>query len=54
MAGEQYGRTRAMSDENGQPLKVAGPATPVSILGLDGTPAAGDQFVVTKDEKSAE
>ena len=53
VAGEQYGRTRAMSDENGQPLKVAGPATPVSILGLDGTPAAGDQFVVTKDEKSA-
>ncbi|MEK9891601.1 MAG: translation initiation factor IF-2 [Pseudomonadales bacterium] len=53
VAGEQYGRTRAMTDENGQPLKMAGPATPVSILGLDGTPAAGDQFVVTKDERSA-
>ena len=53
VAGQQYGRTRAMNDENGEPLKIAGPATPVSILGLDGTPAAGDQFVVTKDEKSA-
>ena len=40
LAGLQYGRVRAMLDENGQPIKVAGPSIPVEILGLDGTPDA--------------
>ena len=53
VAGEQFGRVRALLDENGKPVKIAGPATPVSILGLDGTPGAGDSFMVTKDEKRA-
>jgi len=53
VAGENYGRVRAITDESGQMLKSAGPATPVSILGLDGTPGAGDPFTVTKDEKAA-
>jgi len=39
LAGLQYGRVRAMLDENGQPIKVAGPSIPVEILGLDGTPS---------------
>jgi len=53
VAGEYYGRVRALNDEHNKQLKTAGPATPVSILGLNGTPAAGDPFLVAKDEKKA-
>ena len=53
LAGLQYGRVRAMLDENGQPIKLAGPSIPVEILGLDGTPDAGDLFVAVESEKRA-
>lgn len=53
LAGTNYGRVRAMLDENGKQVPTAGPSIPVEILGLDGTPDAGDQFVVLKDEKQA-
>jgi translation initiation factor IF-2 len=53
VAGEQFGRVRALDDENGIRVKSAGPATPVSVLGLNGTPGAGDSFMVTRDEKRA-
>ena len=53
LAGVNYGRVRAMLDENGQPIKEAGPSIPVEILGLDGTPDAGDDLTVLTDEKKA-
>ena len=53
VAGEYYGRVRALNDEHNKQVKSAGPATPVAILGLSGTPAAGDPFLVAKDEKKA-
>jgi translation initiation factor IF-2 len=53
LAGLQYGRVRAMLDENGQPIEEAGPSIPVEILGLDGTPDAGDQFAVVESERRA-
>ncbi|MCR8921235.1 translation initiation factor IF-2 [Dasania sp. GY-MA-18] len=53
LAGHHYGRVRAMNDENGQPIKEAGPSIPVEILGLDGTPDAGDSFMVLENEKKA-
>ena len=53
VAGEYYGRVRAINDEHNNQVKSAGPATPVAILGLGGTPAAGDPFLVAKDEKKA-
>ncbi len=53
VAGEYYGRVRAINDEHNKQVKTAGPATPVAILGLGGTPAAGDPFLVAKDEKKA-
>ncbi len=53
LAGLNYGRVRAMLDENGQVVKEAGPSIPVEILGLDGTPDAGDEFTVVADEKKA-
>jgi translation initiation factor IF-2 len=53
LAGLQYGRVRAMLDENGQPIKEAGPSIPVEILGLDGTPDAGDQFAAVESERQA-
>ncbi len=53
LAGLQYGRVRAMLDENGQTIKVAGPSIPVEILGLDGIPDAGDPFVAVESEKRA-
>jgi translation initiation factor IF-2 len=53
LAGQYSGRVRAMMDERGKPVKEAGPATPVSILGLDGAPMAGDKFKVMDDEKEA-
>lgn len=53
VAGQNYGRVRALSDESGQKIKSAGPSTPVSVLGLNGTPGAGASFIVTKNEKKA-
>jgi translation initiation factor IF-2 len=53
VAGQQYGRARAITGDDGKPVKQAGPSTPVSMLGLDGTPSAGDSFTVVKDEKRA-
>lgn len=53
LVGSNYGRVRAMLDENGKAIKEAGPAIPVEILGLDGTPDAGDEMSVVADEKKA-
>ena len=53
LAGLQYGRVRAMLDENGQPIQEAGPSIPVEVLGLDGTPDAGDPVVAVENEKKA-
>ena len=53
LAGQHSGKVKAMQDERGKPIKKAGPATPVSILGLDGAPQAGDKFNVFEDEREA-
>ncbi|HPF96759.1 MAG TPA: translation initiation factor IF-2, partial [Mangrovimonas sp.] len=53
LAGRHSGKVKAMHDERGNDLKVAGPSTPVSILGLDGAPQAGDKFNVFEDEREA-
>lgn len=53
LVGHEYGRVRAMVDENGKQIKSAGPSIPVEILGLNGTPDAGDDFVVVEDERKA-
>ena len=53
LAGLQYGRVRAMLDENGQPVKVAGPSIPVAIHGLRGNPGPGDPRVAVASEKRA-
>jgi translation initiation factor IF-2 len=53
LAGHEYGRVRAMLDENGKPIDEAGPSIPVEILGLSGVPAAGDPAVVVADERKA-
>jgi translation initiation factor IF-2 len=53
VAGETYGKIRAMLGDKGQVVNEAGPATPVEILGLDGVPDAGEVFNVVVDEKSA-
>ncbi len=53
LAGDCYGRVRAMVDENGKSVRQAGPSIPVEILGLNGTPDAGDEFFVVSDEKKA-
>ena len=53
IAGEFYGRVRAMLDDTGSNAKQAGPAQPVELLGLNGTPGAGDDFAVASDERSA-
>jgi translation initiation factor IF-2 len=53
LAGKHSGKVRAMFNDQGINLKVAGPSTPVSILGLDGAPQAGDKFVVFDDEREA-
>mgnify|MGYP000126380155 CR=1 FL=1 len=53
LVGRYYGRVRAMHDEHGQPLKEAGPAQPVAVLGINGAPSAGDKFNVLDDEKEA-
>jgi len=51
--GTQYGRVRAMFDEDGERIKVAGPATPVEIMGLSDVPDAGSRFEVVANEKAA-
>ena len=53
LAGEFYGKVRAMTDENGQRIKSAGPSIPVEILGLPDAPQAGSEFLVVSDEKKA-
>jgi translation initiation factor IF-2 len=53
LAGKHSGKVRAMYDERGHDVTVAGPSTPVSILGLDGAPQAGDKFSVFEDEREA-
>ena len=53
LAGTFFGRVRAMVDEAGKPLEEAGPSIPVEILGLDGTPDAGDPFMVVESERQA-
>jgi translation initiation factor IF-2 len=53
LAGQHSGKVRAMHDERGNSVKEAGPSTPVSILGLDGAPQAGDKFNVYEDEREA-
>lgn len=53
LVGRYYGRVRAMHDEHGKNLKEAGPAQPVSVLGISGAPSAGDKFHVLDDEKEA-
>ncbi|NUY81582.1 translation initiation factor IF-2 [Flavobacterium sp. MAH-1] len=53
LAGKNHGKIRAMHDERGHALKEAGPSTPVSVLGLDGAPTAGDKFTIFDDEREA-
>lgn len=53
LAGKNHGKIRAMFDERGHTVKEAGPSTPVSVLGLDGAPTAGDKFNIYEDEREA-
>ena len=53
LAGKNSGKVKAMHDERGNEVKEAGPSTPISILGLDGAPQAGDKFSVFSDEREA-
>jgi translation initiation factor IF-2 len=53
LCGHEYGRVRAMFNENGKAIKEAGPSVPVEILGLSGTPNAGDEFLVVQNERVA-
>ena len=53
LCGFEYGRVRAMRDENGKDVETAGPSIPVEVLGLSGVPAAGDEATVVRDEKKA-
>lgn len=53
LVGSTYGRIRAMFDDDGEKIESAGPSIPVEILGLSEVPAAGDRFLVVKDEKTA-
>ena len=53
LAGKNSGKVKAMFDESGETLEIASPSTPVSVLGLDGAPQAGDSFKVIEDEKEA-
>jgi translation initiation factor IF-2 len=53
LAGQHSGKVKAMQDERGNNVEAAGPSTPVSVLGLDGAPQAGDKFNVFEDEREA-
>jgi translation initiation factor IF-2 len=53
LCGHEYGRVRAMFNENGKAIKTAGPCEPVEILGLSSTPNAGDEFLVVQNERIA-
>jgi len=53
LCGSEYGRVRAMVDENGKVIESAGPSIPVEILGLSGTPGAGDEMIVVDSERKA-
>ncbi|XOV78875.1 MAG: translation initiation factor IF-2 [Aestuariibacter sp.] len=53
LCGHEYGRVRAMRDEHGHEVKIAGPSTPVEILGLSGVPKAGEEAMVVPDERKA-
>jgi translation initiation factor IF-2 len=53
LCGEEYGRVRAMRDEHGQEIKIAGPSIPVEVLGLSGVPIAGENALVVQDERKA-
>lgn len=53
VAGDQWGRVRALVNDKGEHVKSAGPSTPVEVLGLSGTPAAGDRFAVVENESRA-
>ena len=53
LTGHEFGRVRAMHDENGAEVRAAGPSVPVEVLGLSGTPKAGDDMIVVPDERKA-
>lgn len=53
VVGQEFGRVRALFNENGQPMDEAGPSTPVELLGLSGTPASGDELQVAPDDRTA-
>ena len=53
LAGQYSGKVKAMLDERGNRIKIAGPSAPVNLLGLDGAPTSGDRFIVMDDEKEA-
>lgn len=53
VAGNSYGRVRAMLDENGKHMKAAGPSSPVQVLGLTSVPSAGDLFLVAPEDRTA-
>ena len=53
VAGQEYGRVRKLLNENGQDIQEAGPSIPVAVLGLSGTPSAGDDAVALDDERKA-
>ena len=53
VAGAEWGRVRALVDDHGHPVKEAGPSTPVEVLGLQGTPSAGDDFITVENEMRA-
>jgi translation initiation factor IF-2 len=53
LAGSEYGRVRTMIGDNGKEILVAGPSMPVEVLGLSGTPSAGDEAIVVPNEKKA-
>jgi translation initiation factor IF-2 len=53
IAGNEFGRVRAMFDENGKPVETAAPSIPVQVLGLQGSPNAGDEFLAVENERKA-
>ncbi len=53
LVGKEYGRVRALFDENGKPVNEAGPSIPIQVLGLSGAPEAGDSAIVVAEERKA-